>query len=458
MRTNIVCKSLFIFMLLAWGGEARSENVTDYLRLFHQNPALMMERLPSVVDKHGVAHPSGFMNQEAIAASSPRRREALSKILNADLASIEAAIPEKNDSIEKLLDSGTTVERNIGAMQEPAFMNASAPIKPWADSYWPTYKGQLGWRYADKNFPDSKKWLTNFEYYQRNPAAAIVATGNPLLINMLSPAEKYDYVMGDSNFTLTQYSWNEGQKALDRDKAVATWMGICHGWAAAAHMGAFIVGNPVTVVSPTGVPVIFYPQDIKALQSMLWANGAPTSRFVGSKCLVDKPERNSNGRIIDPDCLNTNPATWHLAIVNQLGKNHRAFVFDGTYDAEIWNFPISSTRFRYFHPQTLEEKRDWRNATIPLSAYRLDKFREFRSPDAVSVVGVYMDVTYVIEIDPGISRVFDAPPKPCAIFTILSWMRIIMWWAENGIPMLIQILSGPSIVARKPWLEMRMCH
>jgi len=383
------------------------ESVTEYLRAFHDDPAAVMERLPGVVDENGDAQPQGYIdptNEEARSSYKNQLRAALG-------VDPTSAAPLKNDLVQNLVDPGTSVVRNLSVMQEQSLLSLTSPKKPWADSYWPTYRGQIAYRYADKSVSQSKSWAVNYAAAQSNPAAGVVATGNSSLINMLSPAEKYDFVMGDSAFTLTNFAWTRGKIGNDDGSGIATWMGICHGWSAAASMGVPFIGQPTTVVSQSGVPVTFYPQDIKALESMLWANGAPSARFVGGRCTLSHPPRNSNGRILDPNCFDTNPATWHLSVVNQLGRNHRSFVFDGTYTAEVWNFPLVSTKYRYFNPQTLEQTGTWSAARVPLENFTVDKFREFRDKETRSVVGIYMDVTYTIEIEPGTARVFDAPTK-----------------------------------------------
>jgi hypothetical protein len=103
---------------------------------------------------------------------------------------------------------------------------------------------------------------------------------------------------------------------------------------------------------------------------------------------------------MDEKCNDVSPSTWHVAAVNQMGIHRRSFVMDGTYDAEVWNFPLLSYKYRYFNPQTLKESVVLNSAIVPKEKFRLDKFPEFRDPRARYVVGVYMDVTYVIEIHP----------------------------------------------------------
>ncbi len=442
---------------------AKGESVPEFLRNFHMHPALTMERLPSLVDSRGEAQPRGFLNEKALREAFKHRMEVRSLITGLSANELGSAAPEvEKDLPEMLVDPGAPLERNLPRLQALGLMNVTAPVKPWADSYWPTYKGQTAHRYADPGFPNAKNWSVNYSYSQSHSAAAIVSTGEVSRINSLSPAEKYDFVMGDGNFTLTRFAWNQGLK-LFNEGGVPTWMGICHGWAAASHMGAEFTSHPVIVTAQNGIPVTFYPQDIKALQSMLWANSAPASRFVGTRCPVSHPPRNGNGRILDPRCFDTNPATWHLIVANQLGRNHRSFVFDGTYDVEVWNFPILSARYRYFNPQTFEEKQNWAEAVIPLHNFRLDKFPEFRSHDARSIVGIVMDVTYVIEIEPGISRIFDAPIKTVRYIYDLELdagnNAIGGEWYSNGHPDFIwtfptgaqAMTADDSILLDDPW-------
>ncbi len=391
------------FLVVLVSPPAQGETIQEFLQAFHENPAAVMERLPGLVDENGVAHPRGNIDYDKVEAMLPARSALRAKIMSQAANKLQSAIPDPTkDNVENLVDPGTPIERNLIALQEQKFMNNTAPIKPWADSYWPTYLGQTAFRYAGGS-PQSKDWKSNYAYFLSNPP-------HGMAVNFLSPAEKYDYVLGDTAFTLTRFAWRVGERSMIKD-VVPTWMGICHGWSAAATMGAPFIEKPVSVFATNGLPVVFYPQDIKALQTMLWANGDPESKFIGTRCETPRPPRNGNGRIINTDCFDTNPATWHLAVTNQLGRNRRSFVIDGTFDFEVWNFPLQNVRYRYFNPATYEEMSNPKAAIIPLSKYRADKFKEFRTPGAESVVGIYMDVTYVIEIEPGINRVYDAPTK-----------------------------------------------
>jgi hypothetical protein len=404
--------ALLLVPTLSWA----NESIEDFLHEFHKNPAQMMQRLPSYVDDNGVVVPRGPIRENAagwktfIETRDEIRRDMIRTSLdNPPEEGAEDEGPSAGPDRPDLLVEPGPMIRNLSEMQGRGLTQVVSPVTPWADSYWPIYKGLLANRYADGSVPDMREWSANYSFSLSHPASAIVASGDSNRINNLSPAEKYDFVMGDMNFSLTAFSWKTGEKYQKSYNMVPKWVGICHGWSGAAHMNMPIPKSPVTVRAVNGTPVTFFPQDIKALQSMLWAKGAPQARIAGSRCNVFHPKRNKNGRIIDPSCFDVSPSTWHLGIVNQLGAHQRTFVMDNTYDHEVWNFPILSFKYRYFNPQTWKESANVEAATVPIEKYTVDKFSEFRSHDARYVVGVFMDVTYVVEITPT-RKVSDAEP------------------------------------------------
>jgi hypothetical protein len=116
----------------------------------------------------------------------------------------------------------------------------------------------------------------------------------------------------------------------------------------------------------------------------------------------------AGGRTIDQDCYDNNPGSWHLGVLNQLGLRGRSLVLDVTYDYEVWNQPIYSYNFVYFNPKNKNETDSLAEALIPIEDYTKDKFKKYRSKDAVSIVGVAMDVTYVVENNPTPQRVDSA--------------------------------------------------
>ena len=380
---------LFLFLLR---NTANAETIEEFLLKFHNNPSLIMDRLPSTLEEGNIT-PRGFIFEnekllkEKIQYSNQIRKKLMPAFSTAE---------ENSDKPERIIEP-SMVLKNIIDMDKNGLINIELPTSPWSDSYWPIHKGLIGIRYSDLNFPNTKDWITNYNYFLNYPTSNII---NSRKINNLSPAEKYDYIMGDYNFTLTKYSWRQGEYYQKKYGMVPKWVGICHGWAAAAHMLIPYPNKSQIVKAVNGTSVTLYPQDVKALQSMLWANAPPAARFAGKRCTITNPMKSKNGRIIDSSCFDVNPATWHIAIVNQMGIHKRSFVIDSTYDLQVWNFPLYSFNYRYFNPQTLSVSTNPYTAIIPIEKFKVDKFSEFRSKDTKYIIGIYMDTTYVKEIQP----------------------------------------------------------
>jgi hypothetical protein len=270
---------------------------------------------------------------------------------------------------------------------------------PWSSTYWPVYAGLLGNRYADPDFPTSDDWKANHAYAVAHPAAKVIASGDADAIDMLSPSEKYDLLVGDAHGTLTAAMWSEGKEEYDRSGKVETWMGICHGWAPASYMFAR-PRRTVTATSPGGIQITFYPSDIKALASLLWANSPPPVRFIGGRCDEKAPKKDENGRVLDDACFDTNPGTWHLAVVNQIGVAKRALVMDATYDYEVWNQPVCAYAYHYFNPQTMSFAASMAEGTVARADFTRDRFAKYRSAGYAAALGVAMRTRYVAETPP----------------------------------------------------------
>jgi hypothetical protein len=187
---------------------------------------------------------------------------------------------------------------------------------------------------------------------------------------------------------------------MDQTGHVESWMGICHGWAPASYMLAR-PRRTVTLRSPDGaVRLRFFPSDVKALASLLWANASPALRFIGTRCTEKHPKRDRNGRVLSEAAFDDNPGTWHLAVVNQIGVAKRAFVMDSTYDYEVWNQPVSGYEYRYFNPQTMRFAATMREGTVARGDFTRDRFSKYRSAGYEAALGVAMRTTYVAETLP----------------------------------------------------------
>lgn len=377
------------------------KQINEDLAAFASDTVAFMNRLPPKKDASGneirgatLFSAKTIANKDYIEARDSQRTH----ILNAKGGVSSRAAIESNDKAENLVD--TFKYQKLDEMETAGLMQSKLDESPWSDDYWAIYKGILGARYADPNFPSDADWKKNQDYIRANPAAAILSSGSATRINNLSPAEKYDALVGDSSESLTRHCWAEGKGYYDANGSVETWMGICHGWAP----GAYMLARPtkaVTLKTPSNVPITFYPSDIKALGSLLWANAASSTRFIGGRCNDKEPTTDpTTGRTTSSQCFDTNPGTWHLAIVNQIGVSRRSMVMDVTFDYEVWNQPTYGYSYRYFDPQTRQYKAKLADATIPMASYTADKFRTFRSPAAQFVVGIQMSVSYVVETRP----------------------------------------------------------
>jgi hypothetical protein len=213
--------------------------------------------------------------------------------------------------------------------------NGEARNIPWAGSYWPVYEDSI-----------NKKW-----------AGA----------NSQSPAAKYGQAFGvtgvedgvsryhgvDAHATRTacttdsQCNSTFGEKCAKRDGAtdgrcIPTWWGICHAWAPAA----ILFPEPKQAVTYNGVE--FKINDIKALVTL--AFDRTQTKFVSLRCdKLDSEQEITFDKYGRPtgsssECRDTNPGTWHVLITNYLGKQGESFVYDRTWDAEVWNQPIRGYR------------------------------------------------------------------------------------------------------------------
>lgn len=292
-----------------------------------------------------------------------------------------------NDNPALLVYNEEDVETSAAKLDAYRSFRLSPAKQPWSDDYWAIYSGVIGKRYA-LGFPKSTDWKRNYDETWAQPAS-----GNSSMLNRLAPSEKYDLVRGDAALKTTREVWAEGKKYYDANGSVETWMGICHGWAPAAYM----LPRPARAVTVKGIT--FYPSDIKALGSYVWAESNYTSRFMGGRCNDKNPPTDSVGHITNVDCLDNNAGAWHIAAINQLAISKRSFVMDVTYDYEVWNQPVLGYAFKYFNPATHQFTENLASATVAKGSFA-DPFRGWRSSRGTKIAGVAMEVWYMVETNP----------------------------------------------------------
>lgn len=306
---------------------------------------------------------------------------------------------------------------NAREIAKLGLMRASLTETPWSSDFWADLKGSI----ADPYF-ETRKGL-----FQRNRALWSADTGaakvgnifvrenRPTLIQRsemrknlsllsdakidnFSPSEKYDMLMGDSNFTMTKNVVDMVDVRAKYD-LVALFSGVCHGWAPAS----LSVPRPlhaVSLMTPFGRPVTFYPHDIKALSTFLWGKSQSQSllRTNGWKCQTGG-QQDARGRSSDPRCFNANPAFFHLVAVNQMGLNKRGFIFDKSFSETVWNHPAYRYEFKFFNvndrlPYT---GLSFDEAKAVVTPSMRDPFRQYRAPGTKAIIGVYATVYFSVE-------------------------------------------------------------
>ena len=204
----------------------------------------------------------------------------------------------------------------------------------------------------------------------------------------------------------------------DKNSLMASWEGICHGWSTAAG----IVPRPNKIVTfklDNGKNLRFYPDDLKALASYMFANskiqdGRVTDKETGKttggilmqglRCNDSKPGVDPWGRFYDDRkdafsdklearCVGVHPAIWHLSLVNIIGNQGRSFVVERKISEGVDNHPMYGYKAEYFDPYTGEYEGRIQNNIRPITDK--DQFVKWRNPEATHIVGVRLTMTYV---------------------------------------------------------------
>ncbi len=206
----------------------------------------------------------------------------------------------------------------------------------WSETYWPSNKGGIAFRW---NHPDPQPF--KYKLLSREELKAMSAAQ----MSQLSPAELYDISQADYNYTLTKKVLS---KFSPRD---LWWEGICHGWSQAA--ANYPEPAPVTLTNRDGIKVPFGSSDVKGLLAMHEAyNYGGTFGFVGKRCRVrgkvPGEEDARDGQIPvpseadynSPDCTDVNAGAFHVVVSNLIGIYSRGFVADIDRLNDVWNQPV----------------------------------------------------------------------------------------------------------------------
>ena len=235
-----------------------------------------------------------------------------------------------------------------GSSDDPALFNGSleyvasalpatgeAQNIPWAGNYWPVYEDSINLKWAGtaSDAPSTKY------------GKAFGVTG---VEDAVSTYHGIDNNSGRTACTAdTQCNSSLGEACAKREgqtsgRCIPTWWGICHAWSPAA----ILLPEPKHEVTMNGV--LFKVQDIKALLTL--AHDRTETKFVSLRCdALDSANEITFDKYGRPNgasasCKDTNPGTFHVLMTNYLGKQRASFVYDRTWDGEVWNQPLRGYR------------------------------------------------------------------------------------------------------------------
>ena len=186
-----------------------------------------------------------------------------------------------------------------------------------------------------------------------------------------------------------------------RNGSVKLWEGSCQGWTAAASFSPR-PKHPIQVMSLDGKYLIpFYPDDLKALETLLWANSLIQDHTVmqGMRCQSRNPSFNqSNGHVEDLTCEGVDPSAFHTSVLEIVGARKSTFIINRKNNQQVWNQPIAGYELHYFNPISGDQS-ELNDAIVPRSSYS-DPFSQYRNANAKSIVGVEMKLKYISETRP----------------------------------------------------------
>lgn len=418
----VVLTLLFSGPKLGWSqgidnSSAGFETVSAALRRFHSNPKLFMsEPAPKILRKSAGSVNLGLTPANYWYEASPKkilenkidqRCNCVAGYQSFLRSALAKAGWDQNNRPEKFLKSAAVLNR-LEVMEQMGLQSAELAETPWSGDYFAMAQGGLGRRGFDPDFSRLYEWVKRFDFIQSHPFLSIFTQGGEEQRHQLAVSEKYDLLLGDQKGRLTDYAWGQGRAYYDATGEVEEWMGICHGWAPASYLTPRPLHSIQVPSFEADKLLKFNPSELKGLVSQQWSANPVASRFLGQRCESKSPKEDENGRVVEDGCFDLNPGTWHLVIVNRLGKEKKSFVFDATYDYQVWNQPVYGYSYTYFNPLTEETADSLADASIAREQYLKDPFAKYRDSRTKKIVGIAMDVNYIVETSINTSETDDA--------------------------------------------------
>lgn len=286
------------------------------------------------------------------------------------------------------------IERSMLRIAEVKSARASA--RPWSDRSWDHTRALLGERYTDSRFTKIPYWTERKQYNARYSAegALSLPKNDPVQrtwIAALSPAEKYDVVMGTVRGGLYDRMADKLDSEMDSAGRFPGWWGICEGSAAAALAEPEPVKNITVYSEAYGVEVPFYAADVKGLVSMLWSSYNRNLRIpeMGQQC----NERVSDGGT--SSCFDVNPGSMMMALHHFLGRGNGNLIVDTDATRVVWNHPVLGYDMSFFSPgRSSEGPKSFQDGILSVRDASNDPRRRARAEGTAYLLGVNMNLYY----------------------------------------------------------------
>ncbi|GMF26645.1 unnamed protein product [Phytophthora fragariaefolia] len=215
---------------------------------------------------------------------------------------------------------------------------------PWAGPYWPTYQDSINVVWSEGSPSPAEKYATAFGKDVKTFMDAVSKRNG-----VDSQSNRKKCSSNDDCSTLTDGSRCAIRKGKTSGYCIPTWFGICHAWAPAAILEA----EPNCPVTYNGVT--FQPIDIKALISSVYDGARLPTVFTGARFNSGADKIDEYGRHSNDAYRDLNPAYFHIAATNILGKLNSTFVVDVTAGAQVWNQPVRGFKVFEQTAMSLEE-------------------------------------------------------------------------------------------------------
>ncbi len=219
-----------------------------------------------------------------------------------------------------VLDKAVSEYKRIFSGQEYSFKVGELHELSGCDA--PEVGGVCSVKVADENLPYTGSY---YPEYQQGFNSRQAGT------NQHGSLDKYDQAFGQFGFQ-SAASWE-----IANNRRPVSWYGHCNGYGAASSRHK----APEQSVERNGV--VFRPGDIKALlaevymsNNLLWLGGVRCE----SSVISNRNQRRDPTRLAP--CEDINPATFHLSLMNFIGRQKRPLIFDESAIDQVWNYPIAS--------------------------------------------------------------------------------------------------------------------